>query len=105
MEPTSNVSDLGLPESREELFQLILVLVKNAIVESKAEQDIPLTEAEAAKIIGNQPQTLASWRANGKGPSFYYAGRYVRYRKKDLDAFIEENMVRTGPAETSKRRS
>jgi hypothetical protein len=41
------------------------------------------TEA-AAKIIGQSPGTLATWRHYGKGPRFCKFGRSVRYYKPDL---------------------
>ena len=44
---------------------------------------------EAAAFLQVQPTTLEQWRWNGKGPRFCKLGRSVRYRKTDLEAFIE----------------
>lgn len=48
-----------------------------------------LKTEEAAEILQVKPATLEQWRWNGKGPRFVKMGRAVRYRKADLDAFIE----------------
>ena len=41
------------------------------------------------------PRTLEGWRYRGQvGPKFLrYSGRVVRYRKSDLDAFMERCAV------------
>lgn len=48
-----------------------------------------LKTEEAAAFLKVKPATLEQWRWNGKGPQFIKMGRSVRYRKFDLDAFIE----------------
>lgn len=48
-----------------------------------------LTTPEAAAYLGLQPATLEQWRWSGKGPRFCKIGRCCRYRKEDLDAFME----------------
>lgn len=48
-----------------------------------------LKTAEAAAFLQVQPTTLEQWRWNGKGPRFIKMGRCVRYRRADLEAFIE----------------
>lgn len=44
---------------------------------------------EAAAYLGREPSTLRWWRSKGLGPKF--SGRYsgVRYRRSDLDAWID----------------
>jgi excisionase family DNA binding protein len=34
--------------------------------------------------------TLYQWRKTGKGPAGFRAGKYVRYRSSDVDAWITE---------------
>ena len=46
------------------------------------------TEAAAA-FLQVKPATLEQWRWNGRGPKFIKLNRAVRYRKADLDAFVE----------------
>jgi hypothetical protein len=55
----------------------------------------PLMETtEAAKYIHVDPRTMEGWRFRGTGPRFLrYSNRVVRYRKSDLDAFLERATV------------
>ena len=49
-----------------------------------------LDEREAAAILGASVQTLRNWRWRGEGPRFRKIRmRLVRYRRADLQAFIE----------------
>jgi excisionase family DNA binding protein len=53
-----------------------------------------LTRAEAAAYLSIRPQTLAVWACNGRYPlPIVRVGRSVRYRRRDLDAFIESRTV------------
>lgn len=53
-----------------------------------------LTEVEAAAILGARVQTLRNWRWKGEGPRFVKVGaRMVRYRRGDLDAFIDQSQT------------
>jgi excisionase family DNA binding protein len=36
--------------------------------------------------------TLANWRYQGKGPRFVKIGRHVRYRRSDVEAWLEANV-------------
>jgi excisionase family DNA binding protein len=52
-----------------------------------------LTRRQAAAYIGVQPHTLAVWACTHRQPLPYVRiGRLVKYRKADLDAFIESNI-------------
>ena len=47
-------------------------------------------EREAADILHAKVQTLRNWRWRGEGPRYRKIGaRMVRYRRRDLEAFIE----------------
>ena len=49
-----------------------------------------LTETEAADLLRVAVQTLRNWRWRGQGPRALKIGlRMVRYRRADLEAFIE----------------
>ncbi len=48
-----------------------------------------LTTEQAAKIYGLSQSTLRKWRCVGNGPRFTRIGRAVRYRRAELDAFVE----------------
>lgn len=55
-----------------------------------------LTPAEAAEFIGGlREQTLATWRMQKRGPRFLKVGSKVRYRKSDLDDWLEAQAVAT----------
>ncbi|MBL0184914.1 MAG: helix-turn-helix domain-containing protein [Candidatus Obscuribacter sp.] len=51
-----------------------------------------LTRREAATYLGISEQTLAIWKFTGSSNLPYIKiGRLVKYKKSDLDAFIEKN--------------
>jgi hypothetical protein len=59
-----------------------------------------LTESEASDYIGGIPVgTLRQWRYLDKsrpkpvGPPYVKLGRHVRYRRSDLDAWLEAHTV------------
>jgi excisionase family DNA binding protein len=49
-----------------------------------------LTIREISAYLGVPVQTLYSWRSNGTGPRGLKVGRHVRYRREDLDAWLDE---------------
>lgn len=62
-----------------------------------------LSPKQAAKYIGISEGALRLWRSEGKGPRHFRAGeKLVRYRRTDLDAWIEARL--SAPAETGQRR-
>ena len=53
-----------------------------------------LTPLEVSKILGVHVETLNTWRATNRYPLPYVkAGRLVRYRLQDVEAFIRSRMV------------
>ena len=59
-------------------------------------ETILLTVEQAAAIVGVSPWTLRKWRTKGLGPHFVrLAGALgtVRYRRQDLDDFLEACVV------------
>ena len=62
--------------------------------------DRMMTRREAAAYLGLRPATLEAWASRGSvNLPFSKLGRLVRYRKRDLDRFIEANRATA----TSKR--
>jgi excisionase family DNA binding protein len=55
----------------------------------------PLLDADqAAAYLSVEPATLAIWRSTKRYPLRYIkVGRHVRYRKSDLDAFLDKRTV------------
>ena len=52
-----------------------------------------LTLGQAAKYLGVAQSTIRKWSDLGRVPAFYTPGGHRRYRRGDLDAFLE----RSGP--------
>jgi excisionase family DNA binding protein len=56
-----------------------------------------LTREEAAAYLGIRAQTLAVWAsAQRYALPYVKVGRLVRYRRRDLDAFLEARTVGAG---------
>lgn len=54
-----------------------------------------LTEDEAGRFLGFTARALQGWRFKGGGPYFVkIGGKAVRYRRRDLIAWAEENIRR-----------
>lgn len=47
-----------------------------------------LTISELAELLGVKVHTIYEWNSVGAGPAYYKIGRYVRYRKKDIEAWL-----------------
>jgi len=52
-----------------------------------------LTQSDAAKLLRLSERTLERLRLQGGGPPFVKAGRSVRYRETDLEAWIDARVV------------
>ena len=55
-----------------------------------------LTETEAAQVLGMKPQSLSVWRLHKKNLPFVKIGRLVRYRREDIEAWLERQTVAVG---------
>lgn len=53
------------------------------------------TETVTAEFLGVTLASLRKWRWERKGPAFIKIGRLVRYRKEDLEAWLDRQTVRT----------
>lgn len=51
-----------------------------------------MTSAETAKCLSVSTATLSRWRSQHLGPPYISLCGMPRYRKSDLDAFVEENV-------------
>ena len=56
------------------------------------DQNTFLDSDQAAEYLGLKRTTLEAWRCRGNGPQFVKLGRLVKYRRADLDAFIEARL-------------
>ena len=50
------------------------------------------TTKQAAEFLQIKETTLEQWRWNGKSPRYIKMGRCVRYRKADLETFMNERV-------------
>ncbi len=44
---------------------------------------------KTAEYLGVPAQTLYSWRSRGKGPKGYRVGRHIKFRRAEVDAWLE----------------
>jgi len=63
------------------------------MIASNVDPDALLTEIEAGDFLRVSIRTLQAWRLRVAGPSFVHVGRAIRYRRRDLIAWIEANTV------------
>ena len=57
------------------------------------EQQHTYNEREAARYLAVSGATLRLWRSERKGPPYFKAGeKLVRYRRADLDSWIEARL-------------
>jgi len=58
-----------------------------------------LTPRQAAHYLGISDAALRLWRSEGRGPRYFRAGeRLIRYRRMDLDSWVESRLNKiTGP--------
>ena len=55
-----------------------------------------MTRNDAADYLGVTKDTLAQMASRGIGPQFAkLSGRIVRYRRTDIDAWVEEKLTNT----------
>src|SRR5437867_13399864 len=50
-----------------------------------------LTLGQAAKYLGVAQSTIRKWSDLGRVPAFYTPGGHRRFRRRDLDAFLEHS--------------
>lgn len=60
---------------------------------SITDHDTLMTEVQAADVLNLSIRTLQAWRTQRRGPSWIRAGRAIRYRRRDLDAWMDANTV------------
>lgn len=58
--------------------------------------DTLLTAKDLADALSLSEVTLRIWRYEGKGPRYVKIGGAVRYREKDVEAWIASRVVEKG---------
>jgi predicted DNA-binding transcriptional regulator AlpA len=65
------------------------------------EQENTLNPLKAAKYLGISEAALRLWRSEGRGPRYFKAGeKLVRYRRVDLDSWVEARLSAPAAVET-----
>lgn len=54
-----------------------------------------MDEAALSAFVGVTMKTLQKWRWQRTGPAFVKMGRLIRYRRADVDAWLESRLVAT----------
>ena len=73
--------------------------ISGPAVEQAEASSVPemMTSEQAAEYLGIAAQTLAVWRSTGRyALPFVKVGRNVRYRKSDLDRFLQHQAHHRG---------
>ena len=52
-----------------------------------------LSLQQASQYVGVSQAALRTWKRQGKGPAFFRAGKLLKFRRSDLDAWIEAQLV------------
>jgi hypothetical protein len=58
-----------------------------------------LTQDQVAELLSVTPGTLANKRSTGEGPKFIKLCGKIKYRKIDVEAFINSHAVRTSTSQ------
>jgi len=59
-----------------------------------ASESNALSLQQASRYIGVSQAALRTWKRDRKGPAFFRAGKLLKFRKTDLDAWIEARLVK-----------
>lgn len=51
-----------------------------------------LTTEQLAELLSLRTNTIEVWRLKGHGPRFCKLGRSIRYRRADVEEWINENI-------------
>jgi len=75
-------------------FHVCLRTVKEQNMPHKLPPEALLDRKTAAKYLGISPGTLAVWACTRRYPNLKHikVGRSVKYRRSDLDKFLEERL-------------
>lgn len=60
---------------------------------SNTQSDAPLNDSEAAAYLQVKPRTLREWRATRGLPFIKLTAREIRYRRSDLDRWMDRHRV------------
>lgn len=52
-----------------------------------------ISTAQLADYLNVPVKTIYTWNSNGTGPRRMKVGRYVRYRRQDVELWLEEKLA------------
>jgi excisionase family DNA binding protein len=58
--------------------------------------DSMLTVKELAAYLAVPTGTIYMWNSRGVGPRRYRLGKHVRYRRVDVDSWVDKRVAHTG---------
>lgn len=67
----------------------------NPLEISDDEIEKPFSNQQAADYLGMTAATMNKWRCTGEGPRFMKVGRLIKYRRSDLDEFLQARLCRS----------
>jgi excisionase family DNA binding protein len=56
-----------------------------------------MTPADLAQYLAIPLPTVYQWRTKGDGPLGFRVGRHVRYRRADVDRWLDEQAAKSRP--------
>jgi excisionase family DNA binding protein len=63
------------------------------------EPNEPLLDLEwLSEFIDIPPRTIYNWRLRGEGPPAYRVGRHLRFRRSEVDAWLDSRRDDKGPS-------
>ena len=62
---------------------------------SPTNDSLLLSTKEAAAYLTASASTLYRWRRAGEGPEYFRVGGILRYRRSDLDSFLQNNTTKS----------
>lgn len=58
--------------------------------------NLMMTVSDVAEYLGVPVATVYAWNSRGLGPKRSRVGKYVRYRRADVDTWIDERATPAG---------
>lgn len=92
--------------TQEELIAVISHVFKQEIgtlLKEATHYKNVMNEKEAAIYIGQSANTLRFWRGQGRGPAYLKDKQSVRYKKDDLDTWLNNNKTFTADSYHAKK--
>jgi excisionase family DNA binding protein len=65
---------------------------KTGVVMVPVSSSSMLTPDDVAELLRVSRFTLENWRFEGSGPDWFRIGRRIRYRRSDLDAWVDSRV-------------